>query len=502
MRYKTITIFFTFFVTAILPIKIFAQVFPNLQNSFNQYSANTFQEKLFVHTDKNTYVAGELIWFKIYDVDGINNCPTDVSKVAYVEILSNNKDVILQAKIDLKKGKGSGSLLIPVTALSGNYLLRAYTNWMKNFSADYYFNKQVTIINPLKSPENAKNVAEPKYDLQFFPEGGNMVNGMANLVAFKATDQWGKSVNFKGFVINKQNDTILRFEPFKFGMGRFTFKPEKNNAYRAVIKIGSKTIQQSLPPINDNGYLMNLKDLTNGTILVTVNTNSESGTVYLFAHTRNVIKVGDAAVIENGTANFIIDKTKLGDGISHFTVFDNDKRPVCERLYFKRPSKNLFIEATTDRQQYAMRRQVTVTLDAKNTENKPITADLSMSVYRIDSLQHPYQDDIQSYFWLCSDLKGYIESPEYYFENSDSHADEAVDNLMLTQGWSRFNWDNLLQGKTPAFSFLPEYNGPIVTAQITNTLTNKPAPGIMAYLTIPGKRIQMYTSASDSLGHL
>src|ERR1700744_2927232 len=185
---------FCLFLITVVSITAYGQVLPDIQNSFNNYNANAFTEKLFVHTDKEAYTAAELIWFKIYNVDGINHNSIDLSKVAYVEVLDANKNVILQAKIAMKDGSGSGSLYIPVTVSSGNFILRAYTSWMKNFSPEYYFSKKLTIINPQKSPDPVKLVAD-NYDIQFFPEGGNLVNGITSVVGFKATNQFGMGIN-------------------------------------------------------------------------------------------------------------------------------------------------------------------------------------------------------------------------------------------------------------------------------------------------------------------
>ncbi|WP_184545479.1 hypothetical protein [Mucilaginibacter sp. FT3.2] len=492
-----------FFALAIISVgKSFGQVLPEVQNSFKEYNSNTLHEKLYLHTDKNGYTAGELIWFKVYNVDGIFMKPLGLSKVVYVEVLDEKQTPVLQTKIGMKDGAGSGSLYIPVNLSTGKFVLRAYTSWMKNFGPDYYFSKKLSIINPLKSPEATGTVAAAAYDVQFFPEGGNLVNGFTSVVGVKATDEKGKSINFKGAILNQTNDTVVRFEPLKFGIGSFVFKPESGAVYHAVIKVGGKIIQKDLPPVNAGGYVMSLKDNGNGGLLVTVNTNQPSANIYLFAQTHNVIKDVQATANVNGVATFTIDKTKLGEGISQITVFNADRKPVCERLYFKRPTKNLYIDAGTDAPQYAIRKKVDVAINAKVQGSKPASADLSVAVYRLDSLQYDDQENILSYLWLRSDLKGSIESPGYYFKNANTVADQAADNLMLTQGWRSFAWNDVLRGKTPAFNFLPEFNGPIITANITNKLNNEPARDVITYLGIPGKQVQLYSAKSDARGKL
>jgi hypothetical protein len=482
-----------------------AQTLNDIQGSFNNYRHGALHEKIFIHTDKGAYLTGEILWFKVYVVDGSYNKPLNLSKVAYVEVLDDSQVPVMQAKIELHNGHGSGSLYIPVILNNGNYHFRAYTNWMKNFSPDYYFDKKITIVNPQRAPVASAKQNKADYDIQFFPEGGNLVSGINSKIAFKATNKFGKGISFTGAVIDQKNDTIVRFQPLKFGMGHFSFTPAANSTYKAVIRLDdSNPVVKDLPAINNQGFVMALTDNRSGQLQVTVNSNVESsdGAVYLFAHTRQLVKVAKRASLINGAASFSIDKSILDDGISHITIFNGDKQPVCERLYFKRPSKNLVIEASADKPNYGIRKKVNVSVLAKDQSGKQLSADLSMSVYRLDAYQTVEQVDISSYFWLSSDLHGNIESPEYYIKNNTAETDEAVDNLMLTQGWRRFQWSEVLKNKPASLSFLPEYNGHIVSGKIINPETNTPAFDVVAYFGVPGKRVQLFTARSDSSGHL
>lgn len=480
----------------------FAQVIEQVKNGFNQYRQRNVQEKIYVHTDKSVYLPGEIIWFKTYSVDASFHQLLNLSKVVYVDVIDNAHNAIMQAKIATNYGTGSGSLYIPVSVSNGNYTLRAYTSWMKNFSPDYYFEKNITIVNPLKSPDAlAKETAA--YDLQFFPEGGSLVAGLNSKVAFKVTAPNGNGVAvYRGAVIDQHNDTVARFEPLKFGMGSFIFTPLANNSYKAIVKTsqGNKLVKE-LPLVSNQGYVMQLKD--NGPNLqVTVNSNTGGGEVFLFAHTRQLIKAALSSSLTSGAATFSIDKSKLGEGVSHITIFNNAKQPVCERLYFKRPKQLLQIDAAADQPQYATRKKVNINVGTKGAKGTAVLANLSLSVYRVDSLQQMDADDISSYLWLRSDLRGNIESAGYYFKNQNAEANAAMDNLMLSQGWRRFQWSNIVNGGSSSFNFLPEYNDHLISAKITNTLTGAPAKDIVAYLSVPGKRVQLYASRSDSLGHL
>ncbi|SDP99123.1 hypothetical protein SAMN05428975_4914 [Mucilaginibacter sp. OK268] len=482
-----------------------AQVLDQIKSSFNQYEQGSVKEKIFVHTDKSTYLPGEIIWFKIYNVDAGVHKPISLSKVVYIDVLDHGQNAVLQAKIAMKNGVGSGSLYIPVSLNSGNYRLRGYTNWMKNFSPDYYFDKTILIVNPLRTPDAVARQTQAGYDVQFFPEGGNLISGITSKIAFKVTTPNGAGLDtYKGFIVDGHNDTVARFEPLKFGIGSFIFSPVVNNTYKAIIKtaVGS-VISKELPAINSQGYTMQLKDSGGPQLEVTVSGASiGSGEVYLFAHTMQIVKIAESASLNSGIANFIIDKAKLGEGISHITIFNNAKQPVCERLYFKRPKKQLLIEASADQPQYAIRKKVNINISAKSAAGNPLPANLSLSIFRIDTLQHVDGDDIVNYLWLKSDLRGNIESPGYYFKNINAETDAALDNLMLSQGWRRFQWSNVLNNKPAVLNFLPEYNDHLITAKLVNAVTGHPAEDILVYLSVPGKRVQLYASKSDSLGRL
>ncbi|HVW12974.1 MAG TPA: hypothetical protein VHB54_04080 [Mucilaginibacter sp.] len=482
-----------------------AQTLSDVQSSFNNYQQSAIQEKLFVHTDKGAYLTGEIIWFKLYLVDANAHKPLNLSKVAYVEVLDNNQNPVIQAKIELRNGMGSGSVYIPVVLSNGNYKFRAYTNWMKNFSPDYYFEKNITIVNPLKSPDAATKRAANSFDLQFFPEGGELVDGIAGKVAFKATGSDGKGVDFNGAIIDQNKDTVARFRPLKFGMGSFMLTPNANSTYKVVARsAGGVTIMPAMPAVSKQGFAMQLADNGSGQLQISVQTNTAPAypDVYVFAETGQIIRQVKRGVLSDGKAVVTIDKDALGDGISHLTVFNSSRQPVCERLYFKRPEAGLVIDAAPDQQQYANRKRVGVSLMAKGQGGRELNANLSMSVYKLDDYQTREQGDIASYFWLSSDLRGYIESPEYYLKNTTAEADQAADNLMLTQGWRRFQWKDILKNQAPSFSFLPEYNGHIIAGKIVDPSTNKPAKNVVAYLGVPGKRVQLFTAKSDTFGRL
>jgi len=473
-----------------------------LSAGFNEYHQNSIKEKIFVHTDKSLYVAGEIIWFKLYDVDASDHKPLQLSKVVYVEILDSNNKQSLQAKIALHDAEGNGSFYLPLNLNSGNYKLRAYTNWMKNFDAAYFFEKTITIINVQKRIHFSAAKSANKLDVQFFPEGGNLVNNLASKVAFKAVDEHGQGIAFTGVLLSNA-DTILKFKPQHAGMGYFYFTPLDHHAYKVFIQTASgESMIKDLPQVYNSGYVMSLSD-SGDKIKVTVQSDILlANEIYLFAHTREIIKVAVSTIMQNGKAAFLFDKAALADGISHITIFNNQKQPVCERLYFKKPSKQLEIKLSTDQSSYTTRKKVNINIQPGNTEIKNDPASLSMTVYRLDSLQSPDAATINSYLLLTSDLNGFVEDPEYYFLNDDRETNAALDYVMLTNGWRRFKWENILKNTKPFFDYVPEYNGSIVSGKVINKKTDMPASDVECYISVPGFPSEFNSSVSNEEGRV
>ena len=473
-----------------------------VQTSFENYNKNNYQEKVFLHIDKSVYATGEVLWFKAYITNANSNQLSSLSKICYVEILGADKKPLLQGKIDIDSGKGSGSFQLPSTIRTGNYLIRAYTNWMKNFDPQFYFEQSISIINPNKKPESNKADSALSEYIQFFPEGGNLVYGLNNTIAYKITDAYGKGLQAKGFIVTEKNDTVARFETEHFGMGTFSFSPAKGNKYRAIVELNNKIITKDLPEIYSNGWVLHLTDEGNTLSVNMACTIETEHNVFLFVQTGNKMKIAKMQSLNSGNAVFTINKSELGEGISQLTIFNEEKQPVCERLYFKKPTGVLQIKLDNIQPQYQSRNKVDINISANESTGTIVNADMSVAVYLIDSLQTLQKTNILNYLWLTSDLKGAIESPDYYFENSGAAVDKATDNLMLTQGWRRFKWEEVLKNTKPSFTYLPEYEGHVITGKLSPKIAGLPDAGINVFLSVPGKNFKFSTNTSSANGLL
>lgn len=474
-----------------------------LQANLVAYKNTVAQEKVFLHTDKTVYLAGETLWFKAYVVKADSHQPLDLSKVLYAELLDESSKPVVQAMIDLQKGLGDGSLLIPPSMPSGMYTLRAYTAWMKNFDEAFYFQQPVQIVNTTRRPDWNSLQKKKTHFIQFFPEGGNMVEGLQTKLGFQLVDQYGQGADGEGYIIANAKDTVSRFRPLKFGIGSFDFKPERGVNYKAVVRLpGGDFLSANLPQVYTTGYVLQVVDAGKEVQVTAATTEAPEEPVYLLAHTRGDAKFASAKRIMNGKATWTIDKAKLGDGITSFTLFNAEQKPVCERLYFKRPVEGLNIDISSNAKTYDTRSKVSLSIKTQNNHGQPIEAQSSVSVFLLDSLQGLNQATIEEYFWLTSELKGDVESPGYYFSGDSKEVDAALDNLLLTQGWRRFGWEDVAAKGRRSFSFLPEYEGLVIRRRVTNRQTGEPAPDVLCFLSVPGEKFYIGNAVSNERGEV
>ncbi len=464
---------------------------------FHAFEKEFFKEKIFLHLDRTFYMAGETIWLKAYLVDGYVHQPVESSKVAYVEILNASNEAIAQLKIELQNGIGTGSFELPATLNSGNFQVRAYTNWMKNFSSEFFFHQPITIINPFRTIE-ALPSSNANLDIQFFPEGGTLLTGVESHVAFRVVNASGNGIDFNGYLLTNSGDTVERFKPWKFGLGKFKFTPSSTDSYKVVIKEkNGSTHRTELGPISSSGYAIRVSSSTDNFEIHITGRGKEvySPLIYLIGHTRQVIKVAEALTLQEGQSTVLVPKSSLGEGISHLTVFNSEFKPVCERLVFIKPA-SANVQVSMDQESYGTRARIKLALRSELPSADSLQ--LSLSVHKNDSLKQFDHTNFPEFLWLTSELKGAIESPGYYFSDEPDVA-EGLDNLMLTHGWSRFRWEDL-RDVSVHITYLPEYRGHLIYGKVLNRDTSSPLPNVLTYLAWPQKRIQFAQAISNDAG--
>lgn len=477
-------------------LNVFGQAAKDAVAKFNN-EQKFLAEKIYVHTDKQQYFVSDFLWFKLYNFKGVGKGFSDLSKVAYVELVDGSGVPKLQTMVSLKAGRGNGSLELTKTLETGAYTLRAYTNLMKNGGSELFFEKKLTIINPSLNLSLASD-KKRSYDVTFFPEGGDLIEGIPANVAFKAINQNGEGISLKGIIIDDRNDTAATFSTLKYGIGKFFLPLRAGRSYKAVCVTPDKEILiKQLTDVKRSGYSLQLNEINNA-FEVRAASNLTDNTVSILVHNGKEVIEAQSVAMMGGVAKFAIDKSKLTGGIYQLTLFDAKGIPVAERLFFKRSTDKFVFNTALSKATYNTRDKIIVDAVANDEKGVKKVGEASFSIYKVDSFQKLDEMDIVSYLRLSSEVKGNIEDPQFYFSAENEETNSALDNLLLTQGWRRFNWEKT--NSASGLKFLPEYNGHLISGKVTST-DNKPVNNLAVYLSSPRKLGNFYHTKTDSAGN-
>ena len=458
--------------TASAQSSAFQSLLYHVQNTY-QFSQICQQEKVYLHFDNTAYFQGDVIWFSAYVVNASNHTPAP-SKVLYVELLSPNGVVLRQLKLKVENGRTSGSLplvdvsteearaLRGVTALpSGFYEVRAYTRTMLNFDDAAVFSRVFPVY---EAPEKEGNYSDPimrpwdnPYDVQrpkaektktltvsFYPEGGNLVMGTPCRRAFKAIGDNGLGVEVSG-TIDQEEQAPIALTTLHDGMGQFTLTPTKKR-HTAEFTYEGKKYTFRLPEPVDKGYTLMADNLRPGQLRgrLTGYAGCPDELLGVMLICRGSVAYFDTLSIRGGTAGFAIPKEKLPTGVHQLTLFNAQGRIFAQRqLFINNGIEAGNIAVTTTNTQYEPFAPVTMHVQTTAPDGTPMPTTLSLSVRDNQDLGTAYADNIFTNMLLSSELKGYIHHPEYYFESNDTEHTRALDLLMMTQGWTRYNWTQM-----------------------------------------------------------
>ncbi len=371
-----------------------------------------------------------------------------------------NKKVSWHVEVDYEtvaKGKGTtdqrGFLPVAIISKQGTSLT-AGTLFTVITTND---KKAVTSTFPLRTA-----TATP--DVQFFPEGGELITGVRTKVAVKAVGANGLGINLKGTVTDNDGKTVAEFTAVHLGMGAFALQPEAGKTYRAnlVFADGSKSTV-NLPKVNPEGISITINNTDATNLLLRISTNDAflkknmNKSFYIIGRVGNLVCYAAQSSLQTLVYSAAIPKSKFPTGIVQLTLFLSDGKPVCERIAFIQHNDQLELALNSAKNNYTTREKVKINVSAKN-KTQPSEASLSVAV--IDESKIPFDENaettILTNLLLTSDLKGYIEKPNYYFKKPDGQSAADLDLLMLTQGYRRFSYQAIIAGTYPEISFLPE----------------------------------------------
>jgi hypothetical protein len=411
------------------------------------------QEKLYLHFDKSYYNPGETIWFKSYIFSA--NLPSLISKTVYADLVDEKGTIIDRKIAPVVMSSAAASFDLPAKLTSSTVYVRAYTDWMLNFDSSFIYTKAIPVIQ--EKPPAAKRLT-PKNFLQFFPEGGDLVQGVESRVAFKATDIHGLPYNVSGDIIDSKGKSITKFSSMHDGMGFFVLKPEAKEQYKAIWKdAAGKSQQTALPAVKREGYVLTVtQDVNDVRFLISRpegEVAADAAVTIVGQMQQQMVYMAKANISKGPTVRGSIPVEKIPAGILQLTIFSSDEKPLAERIVFVNKQDYYFItDLNSPLKGFQKRKKNVIQVDVPDT----IRTNLSISV--TDAGINPHlegEEDIFSNVMLTSDIKGYVHNPAYYFSNESDSVRNHLDLVMMTNGWRRFKWTDVLAGKFPETTYQP-----------------------------------------------
>lgn len=421
----------------------------------DQYLFSTFKEytKLpreicYTHLNKTTLIKGEDLGFTVYLFDKYSKKISTSTTNVYCTLENQKGEVVKSALLLASNGVASNVFEIDSLFTSGNYVFKSYTNWMKNFQEENYFVQDLKIIDPEHSDEITKATNASSFDIQFLPEGGHMVNDISNNVGVIVKDQQGYGVgDVSGTITDAQGTELTNFKTNAFGIAKFIFTPKSQNSYTTIVRHESYSQNAELPTAEPLGINLSLTDLGDK-IMLMLRTNEQTHNQIkedpykISIHNGSQIKVFDVSFAEKTEIPLIIKNENLYVGINIITLFDKNNSPILERQFFNYNGLPLLYSSETivtkDRDSLGIR------IPIKNINPKEFN-NFSVSVLPSGTQTYNNHQNILSQIFLKSYLKGYIENSGYYFTDIDREKRYNLDLLLLTQGWSSYNWNSIFK---------------------------------------------------------
>jgi hypothetical protein len=539
------------------------QALLKLKSNSDSLNKNLAAEKIHMQFDKPYYALGDTIWFKAWLINAPSFLLSAKSRLLHVEIATDSNKVIQQFLLPVANGVTWGNIAInDKDYKAGTYVIRAYTNWMRNLGDETFYYKRINITTVYEdgwlvnskikqsvgntkpkvqavlqfknfdqspivgkpvslqvmsgrktlykqvmdtdlfgsmdisftSPQKTNdlylvaegdtkdrkaiiplNLNNPENtDLQFMPEGGAMIVGFPTHIGFKAISEDGRGADIKGIITDSKGVQVANFQSTHKGMGSFTMNVKAGEVYSAkVVLPGGAVKTYPLPATVSSGIVLQVvnpieSDSVKLTLAASENIIQEQASYFLVAKARGIVCYAAIVNFQNKKAmHRVIPKNLFPTGITHFILMTNKGVSLNERLVYIDQKDNLNISFKTDNTQIVPKDSIALNLTVANNAGRPVAGNFAISVtddalVKFDTLQ---SDNIFTNLLLTSDLKGYVEQPAYYFQGN-AIAWQALDNLLLTQGWVNYELP------TKGITYKAE-TGYDVTGSISNVF-NKP----------------------------
>lgn len=487
---------------------VFAQEVPTTLEGWagklEKFGKSIPQEQVFIHMDNTCYFLGDTIYYKAYVRRSDTGTPSRVSGVLYSELLNQDGYLVQRQQLELQNGQAHGSFILQDTLYGGYYELRAYTRWQlnwgltehahnhfseqwfikKNMAKEYYrdyeklYSRVFPVFDKPKEPgdffhemtlrplrrQSKIDETSPKPKLQLFPEGGNLVAGVPNRVAFEATSNEGLHLEGKVTVTEGQSNVIVEADIEQRGRGSFTFTPQIGKSY-AVTYTGKKgTVREHLPSADKDGCAVQVTQENGQTQVQIAAAGAAAGEPLGMTVMHDGVMLDFQTVPAGSSATVTLDEGKLRTGVCQVTIYNKEGRVYADRLFFCRKSD--FAPSTlrfTGLDGHPAEPFAPVNLAVEG--GKP-SATISVSVCDATHSEYLYDNgNILTEMLLASQIRGFVENPRYFFEKDDAEHNRALDLLLMIQGWRRYDWHTMTTPGAFVLNHKPEQT-PLLVGEV------------------------------------
>ena len=488
-----------FFLLLFLSLTVSAGDLNGIRRALEQSGKAQVQEKVYIHTDNECYFVGDTLWYKAYVVRADQLTPTDMSRILYVELLSPDGLLVERQNIIISaNGHTCGQFVLPDSLYSGYYELRAYTRWMLNFNTGhqryskhdtwYFYNKQMAAdyfrtwddlysrVFPVYSKSDQpgdydvrrmyqrpkQDIPQPKKDklhVTFYPEGGHLIAGVENRVAFEAVDQYGEAVTITGTITGSDNQSqTIKTE--HMGRGIFTITPT-DKRLEAHFTFRGKKYDIDLPRAEQQGVAMRLD---NAQVHLNIKNLPQDKDYAISILCRGALKYFSHPLTFSPShpLTFSLPLDSLPTGVNELTLFDSDGRIWASRQFFvnHHDYDDAFITLQTSS---GSQHTSSITYQPYERVELPVVCQgvtepttFSISIRDTNTDEPTYNNgNLMTDMLLSSDLRGFIAKPAYYFEADDETHRHHLDLLLMVQGWRKYKW-NELADTTRTLRYKPE----------------------------------------------
>ena len=411
------------------------------------------RDLIYLLPSKDVYEAGEDMWFKAWLLDRSSLGLSGRSRTLYLRIYSPGDSIVWDEMYPIKDGRADGHVYVAEGWKEGEYRMEAYAkSSFHNDSTEALHPRKIIVVDRIAQIDSltralsaADSIAGAKsFRLDLLPEGGYLVRGLTCRVAFKATDRAGMPVDVTG-AVTEDGKPVADVRSTHDGMGYFYLRPASGKEYRLKLSSGE---EYCLPEIKDNGTVMSLTGQNDRFIGITVRRAGGIGpeSMTLSAKMRGVtcctaeISVSDSVRVNLPMRYF------PRQGIAEVTLSDGEGRPVAERLVYVNPQRKLNISVKTDKDRYGRVSHGKLSVHAEDEDGKPVQAELCVAILDKWYKNDRARETILSHCMLSEQVRGNIHNPAYYFDEGNTDRMQALDLLLMTQGWRRFTWMDSVGG--------------------------------------------------------